>query len=185
MTHLSQRPRVLLTTLQALTVLVGIFGTCLAVALGTLGVFAVREVVFGPEAAANTAFTVKVFAFGGLVTVIGVSVCCYVTLLSFLLLLQRMKKETAFTRRNCQALGRMAVSCAVAAAILFVMMLYISFGVFVPSSSFTDTFWLFVDTVWMLMAWPFGFGVVSLLLQGVRLLMQRAMAMQEEQALVV
>lgn len=185
MTHLSKRPKGLLTLLQALTVLVAAVGTWMAVVLGILGWFAATEIFASLPEAAETGLEAILFACGGLATVVIVSVCCYVALGSFFILLQRMKKETAFTRRNCRALGRMAFSCAVAAAVLFLMMGYIAFGVFVPTMSFTNSLWQFVDKVCVLMAWPFGFLVVSLLLQGVRVLMVRAMTLREEQALVI
>lgn len=181
MTHLSKRPVALLTTLQVLTVAVALFGTWFAGFLGLLGIGGAK-MIFVEE---PTTVGAKVFVVGALAAVACVSVCCYVTLASFFRLLQRMKRETAFTQRNCLALGRMALCCAAAAAVLFVLMGYIAFGVFVPTLSFTDSARRFVETVCMLMLWPFGFGLVSLLLQGVRVLMARAIALREEQELVV
>lgn len=181
MTHLSRRPRALLTVLQAMTVAVALFGTWFAVMLGLLGVGGV-QLIFADAGATVGA---KIFVVSALATVIGVSVCCYITLGSFFALLQRMKKETAFTQRNCRALGRMALCCAAAGAMLFAVMSYIAVGAFLPTRSFTDNLRPFVDAVCMLMLWPFGFGLVSLLLQGVRVLMTRAIALREEQELVV
>ena len=181
MTHLSRRPVALLTVLQVLTVVVALFGTWFAGLLGLLGFAGAREIFFEMP----TILGAKVFVICALMAVAGVSVCCYVTLASFFMLLQRMKKETAFTQRNCRALGRMALCCAVAAAMLFLLMGYILFGVFLPTLSFTDSLGRFVEAGCMLMLWPFGFGVVSLLIQGVRVLMARAIALREEQELVV
>ena len=181
MTHLSKRPVALLTILQALTVVVALFGTWFAGVLGLLGLGGAQEVFRD----AYTAWGARIFVVSALMAVVGVSVCCYVALGNFFALLQRMKKETAFTRRNCRALGRIALSCAVAAAMLFVLMSYIALGVFLPTRSFTGSLWQFGEMVCMLMLWPFGFGVVSLLIQGVRLLMVRALELREEQELVV
>ena len=185
MTHLSKRPVTLLTTLQLLTVFVAGFGTLIAGFLGIFALTGVMELVRDDFPMTATPLYVQVFVAGGLVTVIAVSICCYIALGSFLGLLQRMKKETAFTRRNCLALGRMALCCAVAAAILFVMMSYTAVGVFIPSRSFTRDLWEYLQEVCMLMLWPFGFGLVSLLIQGVRLLMTRALELREAQELVV
>ena len=181
MTHLSSRPRALLTTLQILTVVIALFGTWFASLLGFLGIAGAR-MIFHEEV---TTLSAKIFVVCALMAVAGVSVCCYMALGSFFGLLQRMKKETAFTWRNCRALGRMALCCAGAAAMLFALMAYIAFGVFLPTQSFTNGFGQFAETVVMLMLWPFGFGVVSLLIQGVRVLMARAIALREEQELVV
>ena len=187
MTHLSKRPVALLTILQLLTVLVAGFGTLIAGFLGILAWTGLTEIILGVSstAAASGLTLIKVFVVGGLATVVAVSACCYIALWNFLTLLQRMKKETAFTQRNCQALGRMALCCAVAAAILFVMMSYTAVGVFVPTRSFTRDVWEYVHSVCTLMIWPFGFGLVALLIQGVRVLMARAIALREEQELVV
>lgn len=181
MTHLSRRPKGLLTVLQILTAVVAILGTWFESLLYLLGFSAAREML----AEASTPLGAKTFVVCALATVVGVSACCYIVLWSFATLLQRMKKETAFTQRNCRALGRMSLGCAAAAAILFTMMSYIAFGVFVPTRSFTGSVWQFVETLGMLMLWPFGFGLVSLLIQGVRVLMARALALREEQELVV
>lgn len=181
MTHLPERPKALLTILQVLTVIVALFGTWFAGLLGLLGIAGASEILTEASAAVGA----KIFVLGALATVVGVSVCCYIALGSFFMLLQRMKKETAFTRRNCGALGRMALCCAVAAAMLFVIMSYIALGVFVPTQSFTRSFVQFVGTVCTLMLWPFGFGLVALLIQGVRLLMVRALELREAQEMVV
>ena len=181
MTHLSKRPAKLLTALQALTVVLALFGTWFAGLLSFLGIAAVR-MIFHDEV---TTLNAKFFVICALLAVVGVSVCCYIALISFFRLLQRMKKETAFTRRNSKALGRIALSCLAAAAMLLLLMGYISFGVFLPTRSFTGSIRQFVETFCMLMLWPFGFGVVGLLVQGVRVLMDRALALEEEQELVV
>lgn len=185
MTHLSKRPVALLTILQLLTGVLVLFGTWFAGLLGLLGGGVLWEIFSDAQWAANGALSVTFFCVGALVTVVIVSACCYITLGSFLMLLQRMKKETAFTERNCRALGRMALCCAVAAAVLFLLMGYIAVGVFLPTSSFTQSIVQFAGVVCMLMIWPFGFGVVALLIQGVRVLMVRALALREEQELVV
>lgn len=181
MTHLTKRPVVLLTVLQILTVAVALFGTWFAGFLGLLGIGGAR-IVFLEE---PTTVSGKVFVLSALAAVVGVSVCCYVALIGFFRLLQRMKRETAFTRRNCLALGRISLSCAVAAAMLFVLMSYIAFGVFLPIRSFTGSLLMIVETLCLQMLWPFGFGLVALLVQGVRVLMARAIALKEEQELVV
>ena len=181
MTHLSKRPAKLLAVLQVLTGAMALFGTWFAGLLGFLGVAAARMIFHEEGATLNG----KIFVICALLAVVGVSVCCYVALGSFVMLLQRMKKETAFTRRNSKALGRIALSCLVAAAMLLMLMGYISFGVFLPTRSFTGSVWQFMETSFMLMLWPFGFGVVALLIQGVRVLMDRAITIREEQELVV
>ena len=181
MTHLSRRPKALLTTLQVFTVAIALFGTWFAMFLSLLG-FGGARMIFYDEV---TTLNAKIFVVCALLAVFGVSVCCYIALGSFFGLLQRMKKETAFTQRNCRALGRVALCCAVAAAMLFALMGYIAFGVFLPTDSFTNSLGQFVSTFGMLMLWPFGFGLVSLLIQGVRVLMARAIALREEQELVV
>lgn len=181
MTQLSKRNVTLLTVLQALTGLIALFGTWFAGLLGLLGIGG-ASMIFTEEGATLSG---KVFVVCALATVVVVSACCYVALGSFFRMLQRMKKETAFTRRNCKALGRISLSCALAAAVLFALMGYIALGVFLPTQSFTDSLLRFVGTVCMLMLWPFGFGLVSLLVQGVRVLMARAITMREEQELVV
>lgn len=176
MKHLPRRPKGLLTILQVLTVIVGVFGTWLAVVLELLGLGGVSMIFQEAE----TTVSGKVFVVGALAAVAVVSVCCYVTLVSFFLLLQRMKKETAFTRRNCKALGRMALCCLIASVPLFLLMGYMAVG-----TNITRGVWQLLDVTCVLLAWPFGFLVVSLLLQGVRVLMVRAMSLQEEQALVI
>ena len=181
MRHLSKRPAKLFTALQAMTVALALFGTWFAGLLGFLGIAAIR-MIFHEE---PTTLSAKVFVVCAVAAVVGVSVCCYIALGSFFTLLQRMKKETAFTRRNTKALGRIALSCLAAAAMLFMLMGYISFGVFLPTRSFTGSVWQFMETFCMLMLWPFGFGLVGLLVQGVRVLMDRALALEEEQELVV
>ena len=176
MKHLSRRPKGLLTILQVLTVIVGVFGTWLAVVLELLGLGG-ASMIFQE---AETTVGGKIFVVGALAAVAVVSVCCYVTLVSFFLLLQRMKKETAFTRRNCKALGRMALCCLIASVPLFLLMGYMAVG-----TNITRGVWQLLDVTCVLLAWPFGFLVVSLLLQGVRVLMVRAMTLQEEQSLVI
>ena len=181
MTHLSRRPVGLLTFLQVLTVLVALFGTWFAGVLGLLGLVGTVEIAFDPA----TTFGAAVFIVGALATVVGVSVCCYIALVSFFLLLQRMKRETAFTRRNCKALGRMALSCAVAAAMLFVTMGYLAVASLMPTELQSLRVEAVLSAAGLLMAWPFGFAVIALLIQGVRLLMDRALALREAQELVV
>ena len=181
MGHLSRRPKALLTALQAMTFMVAGFGTWLAWLLGTLGLIVTREDLFNPAVPVGA----KIFILGALATVVVVSVCCYITLGSFFAMLQRMKEETAFTRRNCKALGRMALSCAIAAAALLLIMGYIAVGNLVPGNFTSRNFWASVEVVGTMMAWPFGFGLVALLIQGVRVLMIRAMDLQEQQELVV
>lgn len=176
MKHLPRRPKGLLTILQVLTVIVGVFGTWLAVVLELLGLGGVSMIFQEAE----TTVGGKIFVVGALAAVTVVSVCCYVTLVSFFLLLQRMKKETAFTRRNCKALGRMALCCLIASVPLFLLM-----GCMAVGTNITRGVWQLLDVTCVLLAWPFGFLVVSLLLQGVRVLMVRAMSLQEEQALVI
>ena len=183
MTHLSQRPVRLLTLLQALTVLVMFGGTGLACMLGYIGVLGL-VFVWG-EGLGVVSFVVL-----SLLTVVVVSACSYVTLICFLNVLQRMKTDTAFTAKNCDALGTMAASCGIAAATLLAIMVYwtavsavselMSVGTLTPSS-FVSLGTLFA----ILLVWPFGFGVVALLIQGVRLLMIRAMRLEREQAFVV
>ena len=185
MTHLSKRPAALLTILQLLTLSIALFGTWFAAILALLGGSALSELFRGAQWAAEGSLPVILFFAGAMAAVVTVSVCCYIALGSFLALLQRMKKETAFTQRNCRALGRMALCCAVAAAVIFVMMCYAAVGVFLTTRSFTRNLWTYIEAVQMLMIWPFGFGVVSLLIQGVRVLMTRAIALREEQELVV
>lgn len=183
MTHLSKRPVKLLTLLQALTMLVMLGGTGLACMLGYIGVLGLMLV--RGEGLGSLAFVLL-----ALLTVVVVSACCYVTLICFLKVLQRMKTETAFTAKNCDALGVMAASCGIAALTLLLMMVYwtaasavselMSVGTLTPSSFVSlGTFFA------ILMIWPFGFGVVALLIQGVRLLMIRAMNLEREQAFVV
>ena len=180
MTHLSRRPKALLTILQALTVIVALFGTWLAVLLELLGIGGV-SLTFQD---AGSTVGGKVLIVGAVAAVAVVSVCCYITLVSFFLLLRRMKKETAFTRRNCKAIGRMALCCLTASAALFLLMGYVGVGS-LAEGELTWSIWRLVDVVCVLMAWPFGFLVVSLLLQGVRVLMVRAMNLQEDQELVI
>ena len=181
MTHLSKRPKALLTILQGFTVVIALFGTWFAGLLGLLGLGGAR-MIFQEE---PTTMNAKIFVVCALLAVAGVSVCCYIALGSFFGLLQRMKKETAFTQRNCRALGRVALCCAVAAAMLFALMGYIAFGVFLPTDSFTNSLGQFVGPFGMLMLWPFGFGLVALLIQGVRLLMVKALELREAQEMVV
>ncbi|MCH5287430.1 MAG: DUF2975 domain-containing protein [Christensenellaceae bacterium] len=180
MKHLPRRPKGLLTILQVLTVIVGVFGTWLAVMMELLGLGG-ASMIFQE---AETTVGGKVFVVGALAAVAVVSVCCYVTQVSFFLLLQRMKKETAFTRRNCKALGRMALCCLIASVPLFLLMGYMAVGTLTPGN-ITRGVWQLLDVTCVLLAWPFGFLMVSLLLQGVRVLMVRAMSLQEEQALVI
>lgn len=180
MTHLSRRPRGLLSVLQALTVCVMLVGTWFAACLGFFGVSAAQELLSGTVLVdARTCVVV----FGALATVAAVSVCSYITLGSFLALLERMKRETAFTERNCAALGRMAGCCGVAAAILFVMMVYILGGVLAELESHDSLF--AISFTAMLMVFPFGYGLVALMIQGVKVLMVRAMNLRKEQELVV
>lgn len=182
MMHLSKRPVRLLILLQALTVLVMIGGTAFACLLGYIGV-AMLSFVWGEG------FGIVTFVGGALLTVVAVSVCCYIALVSFIRVLERMKKGTAFTEENCRGLGTMAASCGIAAAALFLMMLYWSAALAVPT--FINEGIVLSQIVQLgtftaiVMIWPFGFGVVALLIQGVRLLMIRAMKLQREQAFVV
>ena len=182
MKHLPRRPKGLLTILQVLTVIVGVFGTWLAVVMGLLGgmLLAIVE-----DAGTDGIVWLTVFTLSALATVAVVSVCCYITLVSFFRLLQRMKKETAFTQRNCRALGRMALCCLIASVPLFLLMGYMAVGTILPLEAFQGGVWRLLDVTCVLLAWPFGFLVVSLLLQGVRVLMVRAMSLQEEQSLVI
>ena len=182
MTHLSQRPVRLLTLLQALTVLVMIGGTAFACMLGYIGV-AMLTFVWGEG------FGIVTFVGGALLAVIAVSVCCYITLVSFIRVLERMKKGTAFTEQNCKGLGTMAASCGIAAAALFLIMVYWALALAGPT--FINEGFVLSQLVSLgsftaiVMIWPFGFGVVALLIQGVRLLMIRAMKLEREQAFVV
>ena len=182
MTHMTKRPKALLTTLQLLTVLVMLAGTWVAFVLGLFGVSA-AQILTGHGTVGSL-----VMIYASLATVVGVSICCYITLGNFLALLQRMKRETAFTPRNGRALGRMAASCAIAAAILFLMMVYI--GCWAGWSDLMNIHHLsdilrVLNYTASLLILPFAFCVIALLIQGVRLLMLRAIALQEEQDLAV
>lgn len=182
MTRFTKRPKVLLTILQALTILVMLAGTWIAYVLGILGVSAARYV--GNHAPVGS----LVMIYAALATVVGVSVCCYITLGSFLGLLQRMKRETAFTARNGKTLGRMAGCCAIAALILFLMMVYIGILNGLPDlltmRKLSDFLRVLNYTISLLIL-PFAFSVIALLIQGVRLLMLRAIDLQQDQDLAV
>lgn len=181
-----ERPRGLLTLLQAMTVLVMTGGTLLAGWLALFGTMGLILVMDDGGSAPGLALVT-----GGLATVAAVSVCCYVALGTFLALLGRMKRETAFTPRNCRALSRMALCCLIAAGVLLVMMLWLGVGSLRPmlaaQSGMGATMIAanaLADVIGLLV-WPFCFFVVALLIQGVALLMRRATALEQEQEGVV
>ena len=182
MTHLSRRPVKLLTLLQAMTALVMIGGTALACLLGHIGLLGIKF-TWGEGVG------VIAFMLGALLTVLVVSACCYVALVSFIRVLERMKTQTAFTERNCKALGVMAASCGIAAAVLFLMMSWWMAALAVPTviteGAALSMFVSLGQFAAIMMIWPFGFGLIALLIQGVRLLMIRAMTLEREQAFVV
>jgi len=160
--------RKVLTGLQMVTVMLGIGGTVWALFLLAAG----GMVMLDSFGAHWDAFAVALLC---LAAVVIVSLCCYRALHCFHRMCARLKTTRSFTEDNCRALAQMSRCCALAGAVLSialaVLLIWSWEGVTLMSAA--------------LLAIPFAFLTIALMLWAVHLLMRRALSIQEENDLTV
>lgn len=166
-------PAVIFTALQTLSIVALIVGFLIAGYLGYIGCLGLRV---GAEEHSALVLSMSVT---GLVTVLAVSVCCCVALLVFFRMCGRLKHGSAFTPENDKAMGRL-VQCSIGVGVIFwitVIVLYLLQGPFVSWSL------LSLDGRFMILG--FCFLCLALVIHALRLLVKRAIALQQENDLTV
>lgn len=161
----NRRIHTTVTLLQAVTVIIALAGTLGAVCLTQLG----AELL--PMAAASALHTAYVVV--GFATVAAVSAGTYVALYQFFRLCQRLKQGTAFTRCNERALRLIALSLGVCGLLLALVLVF---------SVAVD---LVLGWLEMLLLFSVGYLGAALCAWALHLLLQRAVAMQEEADLTI
>ncbi len=166
-------PSVIFTALQLLSVVALILGFLLAGYLGYIGCVALKV---GVEE--QSAF-LSGMAITGLVTVLLISVCCCVALIVFFRMCGRLKHDSAFTPENDKAMGRL-VQCSIAVGVIFwitTVVLYLLQG---PYGS-----WSLENLNGRFLIYGFCFLCLALVIHALRLLVKRAIALQQESDLTV
>lgn len=166
----SKKTMIVFSLLQVMTGLLVAAGTLLAILLTVFGVNCLMIEDLGAE---------RFMAVLGLVTVAVVSAGCYVALISFIAMCQRLKRGTAFTERNSRALHRIAVSLGIAAGMVLMTDLVLMIAYCGPDCS------PFVLPLLMLHAAAFGFAGLGLICEALHMLVTRAVALQQESELTI
>ncbi|MGN0746704.1 MAG: DUF2975 domain-containing protein [Aristaeellaceae bacterium] len=167
--------RTVLTLLQAVTVVISLMGVYLAAILLYVGIQALGAgypAIGMPLGSYVTLLTV------GFLSVLAVSGACAVALCTFFRMCGRLKQDTAFTRANEQAMGRIALCCLIAGLTLAVgcAALWVAESVW---GCVMGLYWLEMVIMAVL------FLAVALIAWALTLLVRRAVALQEEADLTV
>ena len=168
-------PSTIFTMLQGFTVLMSLLGVWIAVTLLYAGVLALQCGYPGigmPLGSYVTLLTV------GFLSVLTVSGACAVAMYTFFRLCGRLKKGTAFTRANEQALERIALCCVIVGLTLLIscIVLWVAESVW---GFVMGLYWFQMLVVALLCA------AVALIAWALALLVRRAVTLQEEVDLTV
>jgi len=166
-------PAVIFTALQILSVVALIVGFLIAGYLGYIGCVAL-QVSIEEHSALLSGMSIT-----GLVTVLFISVCCCVALIVFFRMCGRLKHDSAFTPENDRAMGRL-VLCSIAVGVAFwvtTVVLYLLQGPYVS--------WSLLSLDGRFMVLGFCFLCLALVIHALRLLVKRAIALQQENDLTV
>ena len=168
-------PSTLFTMLQGFTVLMSLLGVWIAVTLLYAGVLALQCGYPGigmPLGSYVTLLTV------GFLSVLTVSGACAVAMYTFFRLCGRLKKGTAFTRANEQALERIALCCVFVGLTLLIscIVLWVAESVW---GFVMGLYWFQMLVVALLCI------AVALIAWALALLVRRAVTLQEEVDLTV
>ena len=168
-------PSTIFTMLQGFTVLMSLLGVWIAVTLLYAGVLALQCGYPGigmPLGSYVTLLTV------GFLSVLTVSGACAVAMYTFFRLCGRLKKGTAFTRANEQALERIALCCVIVGLTLLIscIVLWVAESVW---GFVMGLYWFQMLVVALLCI------AVALIAWALALLVRRAVALQEEVDLTV
>lgn len=166
-------PAVIFTALQIMAVAALILGFLLAGFLGYIGCMALQV---GVEEHSALLFWASVT---GLVAVLTVSICCCVALIVFFRMCGRLKHGSAFTPENDKAMGRL-VLCSIAVGVIFwitAVVLYLVQGPYVS--------WSLQNLDGRFLIDGFCFLCLALVIHALRLLVKRAIALQQENDLTV
>ena len=168
-------PSTIFTMLQGFTVLMSLLGVWIAVTLLYAGVLALQCGYPGigmPLGSYVTLLTV------GFLSVLTVSGTCAVAMYTFFRLCGRLKKGTAFTRANEQALERIALCCVIVGLTLLIscIVLWVAESVW---GFVMGLYWFQMLVVALLCI------AVALIAWALALLVRRAVTLQEEVDLTV
>lgn len=168
-------PSTIFTMLQGFTVLMSLLGVWIAVTLLYAGVLALQCGYPGigmPLGSYVTLLTV------GFLSVLTVSGACAVAMYTFFRLCGRLKKGTAFTRANEQALERIALCCVIVGLTLLIscIVLWVAESVW---GFVMGLYWFQMLVVALLCI------AVALIAWALALLVRRAVTLQEEVDLTV
>ena len=168
-------PSTIFTMLQVVTILLSLMGVWIAVTLLYTGILALQTGypdIGMPLGSYVTLLTV------GFLSVLTVSVVCAVAMYTFFRLCERLKKGTAFTRANEQALKRIALCCVIVGLTLLFscIVLWVAESVW---GYVMGLYWLQMLVVAVLCS------AVALIAWALALLVRRAVALQEEVDLTV
>lgn len=168
-------PSTIFTMLQGFTVLMSLLGVWIAVTLLYAGVLALQCGYPGigmPLGSYVTLLTV------GFLSVLTVSGACAVAMYTFFRLCGRLKKGTAFTRANEQALERIALCCVIVGLTLLIscIVLWVAESVW---GFVMGLYWFQMLVVALLCI------AVALIAWALALLVRRAVVLQEEADLTV
>lgn len=163
------------TWMRAAVVAAGVVGTLIALWFGLLGVSVIRAGMdkFGLDMGGGE-WRTTVGGLAGLAAVLVTSVCCYIALAAVFRMCGRLKRGSAFTEQNAQAMARIAGAffvsgVSIAAATVVLMICALAFNL--------------VAYVLLIVACLF-FGL-ALISYALCLLVRRAAALQQENDLTI
>ena len=166
-------PAVIFTALQILSVVALIVGFLIAGYLGYIGCLGLQV---GIEEHSALVLSMSIV---GLATVLAVSVCCCVALIVFFRMCGRLKHDSAFTPENDRAMGRL-VQCSIGVGLTFwitTLAMYLLQG--------SSVSWSLLSLDGRFMVLGFCFLCLALVIHALRLLVKRAIALQQENDLTV
>ena len=168
-------PSTIFTMLQIVTILLSLMGVWIAVTLLYTGILALQTGYPGIGMPLGSYITLLTVGFLSVLTVSG---ACAVAMYTFFRLCGRLKKGTAFTRVNEQAMSRIALCCLIDGLTLAVscLALWIAESVW---GYVMGLYWLQMLVVAVLCS------AVALIAWALALLVRRAVALQEEVDLTV
>lgn len=168
-------PATIFTLLQCLTVLLSLMGLWIAGTLLYAGILALQCGYPGIGMPLGSYVTLLAVGF---LSVLTVSAACAVAMYTFFRLCGRLKKGTAFTRANEQAMGRIALCCLIAGLTLLIscIVLWVAESVW---GYVMGLYWFQMLVVALLCI------AVALIAWALALLVRRAVVLQEEVDLTV
>ena len=168
-------PSTIFTMLQGFTVLMSLLGVWIAVTLLYAGVLALQCGYPGIGMPLGSYVTLLAVGFLSVLTVSG---ACAVAMYTFFRLCGRLKKGTAFTRANEQALERIALCCVIVGLTLLIscIVLWVAESVW---GFVMGLYWFQMLVVALLCI------AVALIAWALALLVRRAVVLQEEVDLTV